>query len=123
VSGRRAERTVDIRRPAAEVFEALVRLLPGLKGMRIERADAEAGKILAKVGFSLASYGENVTLSVTARPDGGSRLAVVSSLRWGLVDWGKNRTNIERILQGLDGTLAAGAWPARSPPVPPPPEA
>jgi hypothetical protein len=103
---RTAERTVDLPQPAAAVFEALGRVLTS-HGARIAESDPAAGRIVARTSFSLASYGETLVMTVAPNTPGGTRLTIRSTLKWGLVDWGKNRRNLDRMVDGLTALLAA----------------
>jgi hypothetical protein len=117
---RKAERTVDLPQPPAAVFEALGRVLTS-QGARIAQSDADAGRIVAKTSFTMASYGETIVLTVTPNTAGGTRLTMRSTLKWGLVDWGKNRRNLDRFIDGLTALLAvapSSEGPAAMPPSP-----
>lgn len=106
---RRAERTVDLPQPPGAVFEALGRVLAG-QGARITQSDPAAGRIVAKTSFTMASYGETIVMTVAPNAPGGTRLTIRSTLKWGLVDWGKNRRNLDKLVDGLTALL--GTEPA-----------
>jgi hypothetical protein len=116
---RRAERTVDLPQAPAMVFDAIGRVLTG-QGARIAQADPATGRIVAKTSFTMASYGETIAATVAPNAAGGTRLIARSTLKWGLVDWGKNRRNLDRLLDGLAALLAARA-PTDPPVMPAPP--
>jgi hypothetical protein len=102
---RKAERTVDLPQPPAAVFEALGRVL-ATQGARIAESDQAVGRIVAKTSFTLASYGETIVMTVAPDTPSGTRLTVRSTLKWGLVDWGKNQRNLDRMVDGLTALLA-----------------
>jgi hypothetical protein len=72
----------------------------------------------------LASWGENVGVQVGVDPAGHVQVAVRSALKFGLVDWGKNQNNINRVFGRIGdvihnpqnyaggGAAAAAAAPA-----------
>lgn len=73
-------------------------------GMTVKSADPAAGLVVLETSASLVTWGEN--LRVTLRPTaGGIEVDVQSALKFGLVDWGRNRRNIERLF----GSIAAGS--------------
>jgi hypothetical protein len=104
----------------ADVFDALVKVIPE-KGMKIAQQDRSAGIISAKAGMSLASWGENIPISVTEGAAGYTRVAITSTPKTGLLgggafDLGKNRRNIEKILLAASESLQKSAVPLSSKP-------
>jgi hypothetical protein len=53
------------------------------------------------------------TRSTTEEAELGGDAATVFKLIWGLIDWGKNRQNVERILQQATEALAVPATAGR----------
>ena len=82
-----------------------------LQGMTIGAADPASGHIQLSTGMTMMTWGEN--LGVTVRPTpSGVEVTITSSLKFGLVDWGKNGENIGNLFHRI-ATLAnapAGAW-------------
>ena len=81
------------------------------EAMTVKLADPGAGLIRLSTGMSLATWGEN--LDVNLRPAAsGVEVTVHSALKVGLVDWGRNRENIEKLFRRVAGLLAAAtsAW-------------
>jgi hypothetical protein len=82
------------------------------EGMTVQSGDPAAGRIRLSSGVSFATWGEN--LDVTLRPvaANGVEVTIQSSLKFGLVDWGRNSANIERLFRRAAELLAApgGAW-------------
>ncbi len=76
--------------------------------MPIKFADPQAGVIHASSIPTMSSWGEHIQIRVVA--DGPSRTSVFlqSGLKFGLVDWGKNRKNLEKLYAAIDARLAAG---------------
>jgi hypothetical protein len=105
------------------VFDAVVTALQ-VEGMRIVAADKATGSIQVSSNMSLASWGENVGVQVGVDPAGHVQVAVRSALKFGLVDWGKNQNNINRVFGRIGdvihnpqnyaggGAAAAAAAPA-----------
>jgi Short C-terminal domain len=99
-----------------DVFDALVKVIPTVKGMKVDKHDRSAGFISAKAGVSLRSWGENVPISVTEASPGYTRVSITSTPKTGLLgggafDLGKNRGNIEKILLGTAELLQKSAVP------------
>ncbi len=90
--------TADFPYPKQQVFAALIDAIPTVKGMAVHAADEQSGYILAKSGMSLMSWGESIPMTVTETGPGSTRVEITSKLKFGLVDWGKNRRNLEAIL-------------------------
>jgi len=81
------------------------------EGMTVASADPGTGQIHLSTSMSLMSWGEN--LGVTLRPTAaGVEATVSSSLKFGLVDWGRNGENINNLFFRIGSFLAApmGAW-------------
>ena len=53
-----------------------------------------------------ADLGENIQVFLRPAGDGGTQIEVTSSLKFGLVDWGRNNTNVARIHLAIDVELA-----------------
>src|SRR6266508_1502270 len=97
-----------------DVFDALLKVIPTVKGMKVDKHDRKAG-------VSLRSWGENVPISVMEASPGYTRVSVTSTPKTGLLgggafDLGKNRSNIEKILLGASALLQQST-PATSQPI------
>jgi hypothetical protein len=108
-----------------DVFEALVKAIPTVSGMRLQSSDKISGRVVAKAGMSLASWGENIEIGVSEISPGRTRVSIISAPKTGLAlggafDFGKNRKNIERILDAVSAILSQKT-PIPPPPPPPPP--
>jgi len=104
-----------------DVFDAIVEAIPTIRGIRVESTDRLAGRIVAKAGVSLFSWGETIPISVVALPAGGTRVTVVSTPKTGVLfggafDMGKNRQNVEGILSAASEMLASRAPATSRPP-------
>jgi len=91
--------------PKGEVFEALMKAIPELKGMKIYKFDKSSGRIFVKAGMSLMSYGENIPIYVRELSPKRSYVSITSSGR-AFDFFGKNRANIEKILDSTSKILA-----------------
>lgn len=103
-----------------DVFDALLKVIPTVKGMKVDKHDRTAGFISAKAGVSLRSWGENVPISVMEASPGYTRVSITSTPKTGLLgggafDLGKNRGNIEKILLGTSELLQKSAAASPSP--------
>jgi hypothetical protein len=114
----RGEQSHSHRGSYAEVWEATGRALVHL-GMTISSADPASGTLTASASLSLMSWGENLQVRVAAVDPTTTAVSVGSSLKFGLVDWGKNRKNIDRIHETIAAALAAGSGAAPGPSVAP----
>ena len=77
-------------------------------GMTVTLADPAAGVIHISTSMGLATWGENLTAHLRPLPTG-VEVNLSSALKFGLVDWGKNRQNIETLF-GVICRPPAGAW-------------
>jgi hypothetical protein len=82
------------------VFKEAINVLNAL-GFKIENCDESNGAIEAKKGASFRSYGEHIKISVTSS-NGESQVQVESQVKYQVVDYGKNRENVQKILTELD---------------------
>ena len=80
--------------------------------MTVKSADPAAGLIRLSTGVSLTTWGENLDVNLRPAASNGVEVTIHSTLKVGLVDWGRNRQNIEKLFGRLSAVLAApaGAW-------------
>src|SRR5215203_2648264 len=95
-----------------DVLEALAHAIQRLPGMEVDSIDKLSGRVVAKAGMSLMSWGETIPISVAEISPGRTRVSVTSTPKTGLLfggafDGGKNRRNIEAILSALSDELSA----------------
>lgn len=98
--------------PKEQLFEAVVKAIDGLKGMKVEKTDKVSGRIVAKAGISMMSWGENIPISLLEVSPGVTRISVTSTPKTGVLfggafDLGKNRKNIEKILDKTSEIISA----------------
>lgn len=94
-------RTVELSVAPDVALQRAHQALTGVKRVK-EVQSTSPTSLVGKVGFSMASYGETITVDV-APTAAGSRVTVTSKPTVGfqLVDWGKNRRNIEQVIAAL----------------------
>ena len=96
---------------------ALVRL-----GWRIRFAEPGVFRLEASTGMSAASWGEHVTVHVTAQSPTISTLHTVVALKFGVVDWGKRRRRLTELKSAVGQSLVmmTAERPVTVPDLPPP---
>lgn len=85
------------------------------EAMTVSVADPGSGFVKMSSGANLATWGENLEVRLRPVAADAVEVTVTSALKFGLVDWGKNSTNVERVFRRLSERLAApsaptGAW-------------
>ena len=124
--GRRFESTVRLEAVSSRVWEALpaafeaagIEVLDAdaatleLRGKKKEVSTAEMSGALLGGGSSsrisaAKTFGEKVTATV-ADEASGSSVTVERRLRFGLIDWGENKKNVENILGALRSKVDPG---------------
>ena len=90
------------------VFRAAVQSIPLVKGMKMGRADEMNGYILITSNISWASWGENIRVDFVKLGPTRTQVIVKSgaSVSTTLIDYGKNRKNVNKILSAVSTTLA-----------------
>jgi nitrate reductase NapAB chaperone NapD len=101
------EGQAEFSHPKAKVFAAVLEAIPTVKGMKVKSSDEASGQILAATGVSFKSWGEKVPIAVSESGPGKSIVSVTSQSKMALVDWGKNKQNLERILAATDRILSS----------------
>ena len=90
-----------------EVFDALIRAIEKVKGMKVKSSDKVTGQVVVKTSVSLASWGETVNLEVVEAGPQQATVRVSSKVKAQLVDWGKNQKNIDRIFAAMSEEMNA----------------
>lgn len=93
------------------VFNAIVKAIPTVKGMKIDNADKLQSRIVVKAGVSLTSWGENIPIQLSEISENKTKVKITSTPKTGIMfggafDLGKNRKNIERILSTTSKILS-----------------
>jgi hypothetical protein len=108
-----SEGATEFAAPYPVVFDAVCRAAQA-EGMTVVGADPATGVVRVSAGMSAFSWGENADVHVWGAGEGRTGVQVRSALKFGLVDWGRNKRNIDRLFARVGDVLAAG------PPPPPP---
>jgi hypothetical protein len=102
------------------VFDAVCKAARAEK-MAVRATDPANGIVSVSSDMTAFSWGENADIRVWPISDadgGGIGVAIESKLKFGLVDWGKNQRNIDKLFQRVDHVLADPAAYV-DPPTPP----
>lgn len=96
------------------VFRA-VRDAARVEAMSVSVADPGAGSVKMSSGANLATWGENLEVRVRPVSADAVEVTVTSALKFGLVDWGKNASNVDKVFRRIAERLSApsvptGAW-------------
>lgn len=97
----------------AEVFEAVVKAIPGIKGMKISSYDKLTGRIKVKAGASWWSWGEEIPIQLISVSENLTKIQITSTPKTGIMfggamDMGKNRKNLESIIHATSNILSGG---------------
>ncbi len=93
------ERQVELAMPPQEALHRLYTALAALPQAATPRVEGQW--VTTTIGTSMWSWGETVAAYVQASPRG-SLITVRSKSAFALVDWGKNKKNVEKALAGLN---------------------
>ena len=93
------------------VFNAMLKAIPTVKGMKVDNADKLQGRIVVKASVSLMSWGENIPILLSEIAENRTQVKITSSPKTGVMfggalDLGKNRKNIEQILAATSRILS-----------------
>jgi hypothetical protein len=79
-------------------------------GFKVQEADPDAGSVKARAGFSIRSWGENISIHV----DDTGTVQVTSQclMPTQFVDYGKNKSNVKRFFTGLSARLGESQAPS-----------
>src|ERR671914_2940556 len=79
------------------VFDAMLSALGDSK-MKVKSSDAAAGRIEAVTGVSFQSWGEKITIELIESGPDKTKATISSGNRAQLVSWGKNKKNLDKIV-------------------------
>ena len=97
---------LEVRCPYRRAFDVAVRVVAeDLDDMTLRTADPDSGLIMATTPIGVVSWGEDVEVRVWPSGPGTSAIGVESALKFGLVDWGRNRRNVDRVVAGINVAL------------------
>jgi Protein of unknown function (DUF2510) len=106
----RSQEAITYPAPYGVVFDACMAALASL-GLKVKGADPAGGIITADQSMGLASWGENIELTIWSVGESATNVQVGSSLKFGLVDWGKNKSNTAKIHRAISERLLPNAAP------------
>ena len=86
-----------------DVFQAFMQAIPQC-GFRVVGSDQPTGQISARARMGLRSWGENIAVTVS---DGG-KVDIKSSCRGiQLIDYGKNKANVNALFSAVGAALSS----------------
>jgi hypothetical protein len=82
--------------PSEKVFNAIVKAIPSVKGIKIDNSDKLLGRIIVKAGVSLFSWGKIYQFKLSEVSDKRTIIRITLSPKTGIMfggafDMGKNR--------------------------------
>jgi hypothetical protein len=98
-----------------DVFDAVVRAVR-VEGMTVTLADGAVGVVGVSSPMSAFSWGEDAEVRVWQAQPGVIGVGMQSKLKFGLVDWGRNKKNLDRLFARVQAELDA---PTPAPATPP----
>lgn len=104
----KSDGVVEFPNSRAEVFEAMVRALPECN-MKLKGSDAATGHIEAVTSMNLASWGEKIKIDLAETDDGKTEARITSGNRAQLVTWGRNKKNLDKIIERTNAQLGSPA--------------
>lgn len=84
-----------------DTFFALTAAIKKSSHFSIKSTDPAYRTIHAHAGFSFRSIGENIKIVVSPTENGMSQISVSSVSKMALIDWGKNKDNLDMIMRRL----------------------
>lgn len=105
-----AEKTLFIDVPYDKVFAMILTVMSNI-GIKSYTCDPATKIYTGNTGMNLASYGEDLMIAVMPTVKGSAvRIRSECSMATQVVDWGKNKKNIERFAQELSRLLGAPVY-------------
>ena len=89
---------------APELYRAVEAALVRL-GWRVQLAEPGVMRLWATTGMSAATWGEKLTIHVTAQGPMASTVHTEISLKFGVYDWGKRRRRLAELKSALGQSL------------------
>ena len=93
-----------------EVYSEIFHVIPGIKGMNIEKVDKQSGILIIKARSTSYTIGENIEIQLTKVDKNLTRVRITSwpkmkTLMPYIRDFGKNQKNIEIIINAISESL------------------
>ncbi len=89
--------------PKDILFEKMKEVLTEA-GFKVRHADKAAGILFATSSISFCSWGENIYVDITEN-NGTSKVDFCSACFFGIVSWGRNEKNYERMMETFENSL------------------
>jgi hypothetical protein len=89
--------------PLSATFNAALSAAPQM-GI-VKSYDIQLGRILIRTSMSMKSWGEDLVIQLSPAA-GGTELRIHSSSRLQVVDWGKNRQNLDKFISLIASCLS-----------------
>jgi len=89
--------------PKDILFEKMKEVLTEA-GFKVRHADKDAGILVATSAISLYSWGENIYVDIT-ESSGKTKVDFCSACFFGIVSWGRNEKNYERMMETFENSL------------------
>jgi uncharacterized RDD family membrane protein YckC/ribosomal protein L40E len=98
---------IDLPYPKDAVFRAVSEAVASIKGFKAKSADKLSGDLEGTIGAGFFSWGEEIRITVSETGRQWSKVTISSSSRVRTTAWdyGKNRKNIEALLEGISRIL------------------
>jgi hypothetical protein len=103
-------RSVELQRSAAMAFDASRIALMHIPKARIIEGNRETGELQARIGMTLRSFGETVTVQIVSSGDNRSKVSIrsVPRMKTTQADYGKGVENVEVFLRQLGSGVSTG---------------
>jgi len=72
-----------------------------MSGFTVSLVDPASGVIRAARGLNWLTWGENIAITFRGMPDGATRVFIQSTLVFGFDLWGRNSSNVQKIIAAL----------------------
>ena len=97
-------REIEIQRPYNESFDLCIRSLDMISRCRVTEEDRAGGRIVAKAGLNLKTWGDTISFSISIAGEGVSKIKVSSrpAAMTTIVDFGRNLQNVMAISSHLE---------------------
>ena len=89
--------------PKDILFEKMKEVLTEA-GFKVRHADKATGTLFATSAISFYSWGENIYVDIT-ETNGITKVAFCSACFFGIVSWGRNEKNYERMMETFENSL------------------
>ncbi len=105
ITGKSAAEPITLQQPIEQVYQRSLSAAEAFKKAKLHESDEAARRVELKVGMSMKSWGERVSIELTADDESTTTAQVSSraSLGTTMIDYGKNHDNVEQVKACLSG--------------------